>query len=49
MSNPRFWTEEKRTIMLFTVAELLDGNFAHKLAGNRSAQRMKLARMRALA
>ena len=28
----RFWLEEKRTIKLITVAELLDGNFAHKLA-----------------
>ena len=27
----RFWLEEKRTIQLITVAELLDGNFAHKL------------------
>ena len=27
-----FWLEEKRTIKLITVAELLDENFAHKLA-----------------
>ena len=28
----RFWKEEKRTIQLITVTELLDGNFAQKLA-----------------
>jgi hypothetical protein len=28
----RFWKEEQRTIILLTVKELLDGNFAHKLA-----------------
>jgi hypothetical protein len=27
----RFWKEEQRTIILLTVKELLDGNFAHKL------------------
>ena len=27
----RFWKEESRTIILLTVKELLDGNFAHKL------------------
>jgi DNA modification methylase len=27
----RFWKEESRTIILLTVQELLDGNFAHKL------------------
>ena len=28
----RFWNEERRTIVLLTVAELLEGNFARKLA-----------------
>ena len=28
----RFWKEEKQTIKLITVTELLDGNFAQKLA-----------------
>jgi site-specific DNA-methyltransferase (adenine-specific) len=27
----RFWKEEQRTIILLTVKELLDGNFAHRL------------------
>ena len=28
----RFWKEESRTIVLLTVADLLEGNFARKLA-----------------
>mgnify|MGYP001793933553 CR=1 FL=1 len=28
----RFWNEERRTIVLLTVAKLLEGHFAHKLA-----------------
>ncbi|MEO6788053.1 MAG: restriction endonuclease, partial [Chthoniobacteraceae bacterium] len=28
----RFWNEERRTIVLLTVTELRDGNFARKLA-----------------
>ena len=28
----RFWKEEQRTIIRLTVKELLDGNFAHRLA-----------------
>ena len=28
----RFWKEERRTIVLLTVAVLLEGNFARKLA-----------------
>jgi hypothetical protein len=28
----RFWKDEQRTIILLTVKELLDGNFAHRLA-----------------
>ena len=30
-SSSRFWKEEQRMIILLTVKELLDGNFAHKL------------------
>ena len=28
----RFWKDESRTIVLLTVADLLEGNFARKLA-----------------